>query len=160
MVQPAGVCPGAAEGGNPLVLGRALLDSQYFNYILGAASGDLGPSYQSKGTESVQQVIGEKFPSSAQNRPGGIVFALLVGIPLGIIGALRQNSWLDYLSLGLATIGVSVPTFIIGVLLIIFMSQVFGLRRCAGPRNGSRSARPIICPASCLASAQWRLSRA
>jgi len=110
---------------NPLVWGRALLDSQYFNYVLGAARGDLGPSYQSKGSETVQQVIAEKFPFSLKIGLVAILFALVVGIPLGIIGALRQNSWLDYVSLGLATIGISVPTFIIGVLLVIFMSQVF-----------------------------------
>lgn len=121
--------------GNPLVWGRALLDSQYFNYIFGAASGDLGPSYQSKGTETVQQVIRDKFPFSFKIGVVAIVFALLIGVPLGIIGALRQNSPLDYLSLGLATLGVSVPTFIIGVLLIIFMSRVFSVTPVRRPEE-------------------------
>ena len=65
-----------------------------------------------------------------------IMFALLVGLPLGIISALKQNTGLDYLSLFMATIGISVPTFIIGVLLIIFLSQPLAFCRCGGPRNG------------------------
>lgn len=112
---------------NPLQLGRAFLDSQFFNYMIGAAQGDLGPSYQSKGTESVQSTLIEKFPASAKVGLVGIIFAILVGLPLGILGALKQNTWIDYVSLLIATIGVAVPTFIIGVLLIIVMSTFFGI---------------------------------
>ena len=105
----------AAGVSNPLALGRALLDSQFFNYVFGAVQGDLGPSYQSKGTETVQAKLKEKFPVTARVGLVAIIFALVVGLPLGILGALRQNSPLDYLSLFLATIGISVPNFIIGV---------------------------------------------
>jgi oligopeptide transport system permease protein len=112
---------------NPLRLLRAFLDSQFFNYIFGAMRGDLGPSYQARGTVNVQDVLWDRFPISLRVGLVGIVFALLLGLPLGLIGALRQNTWLDYISLFVATIGISIPTFVSGVLLVIFFSTYFGV---------------------------------
>ncbi|MEM8530012.1 MAG: ABC transporter permease [Chloroflexota bacterium] len=112
---------------NPFVLGRALIDSQFFNYVIDAAQGDLGITYQSKGSETVQSVIQRQFPTTAKVGLVAIIFAIVFGVPLGIISALRQNSPIDYTSLFIATIGISVPNFIIGVLLIIFLSSFFGL---------------------------------
>ncbi|HEU5432278.1 MAG TPA: ABC transporter permease [Thermomicrobiales bacterium] len=110
---------------NPLALGRALLDSQFANYMVGVAHFDLGPSYASKGSESVQEIIADKFPVSMKIGLVAIVFAVIVGIPLGVISALRQNSWIDYASLFTSTLGISVPTFVSGLLLLIFLSQRF-----------------------------------
>jgi oligopeptide transport system permease protein len=112
---------------NPITLGGGLLDSQFFSYMGNLAKGDLGPTYQSKGTESVQDVIREQFPVSLKIGLVGIVFAVLVGVPLGVISALKQNTWLDYTALGISTIGISVPTFVSGLLLLIFLSQNFGV---------------------------------
>ncbi|MEA2513272.1 MAG: oligopeptide transport system permease protein [Thermomicrobiales bacterium] len=108
---------------NPLRLGRAFLDTQFFNYMFGVFQGNLGPSYASKGSENVEEVIARKFPVSAKIGLVGIVFAIVVGVPLGIISSLRQNTWVDYLSLFTSTVGVSVPTFVTGLLLLIFLSQ-------------------------------------
>lgn len=113
--------------GNPVRLGLALLDSQFFNYMSGVFRGDLGPTYQSRGGESVQDVIREQFPVSAKIGLVGIISAVLVGLPLGIISALRQNSWIDYVSLMISTVGISIPTFVSGLLLLIFLSQNFGV---------------------------------
>lgn len=127
--KPLWINPSAAEeklddgSRNPFTVGRAFLDSQFFNYMIGVARFDLGPSYASKGAESVQEVIVEKFPISAKIGLVGIVFAVVVGVPLGIVSALRQNTWIDYLSLFTSTIGVSVPTFVSGLLLLIFLSK-------------------------------------
>ncbi len=112
---------------NPLTLTRSFLDSQFFNYVINAARGDLGPTYQSRGAITVQDEIRDKFPFSLKVGLVAIIFALVVGLPLGIIGALRQNTWADYISLMIATFGISVPNFIIGVLLIIVLSRVFGI---------------------------------
>ena len=88
-----------AEGvSNPLVLISAITDSQFLNYMTGVFRGDLGPSYASKGAESVQQLIARKFPVSLKLGIVALVFSIVVGIPLGVVAALRQNSWLDYLS--------------------------------------------------------------
>ncbi len=124
-VNPDAVGEARDEGvDNPLTLGREFFDSQFFNYMFGVFQFDLGPSYASKGADSVQSVIADKFPVSAKIGLVGIIFAIITGLPLGIIAALRQNTWADYLCLFFSTIGVSVPTFVSGLLLLIFMSQV------------------------------------
>ncbi|MEA2584744.1 MAG: oligopeptide transport system permease protein, partial [Thermomicrobiales bacterium] len=120
---------------NPLTLGQALLDSQFFNYLGGLVRLDLGPSYQSKGTENVQDVLARKFPTSAYLGLVAVVFAVVVGLPLGIIAALRQNSWVDYLTLSISTVGVSVPTFVSGILLLILLSANFGVSPIRRPEE-------------------------
>ncbi len=112
---------------NPLDLIGEFTDTQFLNYMQGVFRGDLGTTYESRGAETVQQVIRNQFPVSLRIGLVGIVFALLVGIPLGVIASLRQNSWLDYSSLLVSTVGISVPTFVSGLLLLIFMSRNFGI---------------------------------
>lgn len=112
---------------NPLSLAGELFDSQFFNYLKNVLSGDLGPTYASRGSETVQQVIKDQFPVSAKLGLVALIFATCVGIPLGVIGALRQNSWIDYVSLLASTVGISVPTFVSGLLLLIFMSRQFSI---------------------------------
>jgi oligopeptide transport system permease protein len=144
---PAAVSAARANGEtNPFKLGRAFVDSQFFNYIIGAAKGDLGPSYSSKGTESVQDELIEKFPYSAKIGLVAFVFATVVGLPLGVLGALKQNTWIDYLSLFLATIGVAVPTFIIGVLLIIFLSSNLGVSPIRRPEEWHGLGQAYLLP--------------
>src|SRR6185312_5629029 len=101
----------AAGERNPIALGTALIDSRFLNYMTGVFRFDLGPSYASKGAETVQELIARKFPISLKLGIVAIVFAIVVGVPLGVIAALRQNTWPDYLCLGTSTLGVSVPTF-------------------------------------------------
>ena len=133
---PSAVGTEWSEGArNPLVLGRAFLDSQFFNYIIGAAQGDLGPTYQSRGTETVQEVLQRQFPQTAKVGLVAIAFAIIVGVPLGILSALKQNSPVDYTSLFIATIGISIPNFIVGVLLIVFLSSFFGLPAIRRPEE-------------------------
>ncbi|MEA2511908.1 MAG: oligopeptide transport system permease protein [Thermomicrobiales bacterium] len=117
----------AAGVDNPLTLARAYLDSQYFNYLFGLCRFDLGPSYQSKGTESVQSIIRERFSVSMRVGLVALAFSLLVGLPLGALGALRQHTWLDYTSVVTSTIGISIPSFVIGLLLIILLRAQFGI---------------------------------
>ncbi|MDQ2683149.1 MAG: ABC transporter permease [Chloroflexota bacterium] len=112
---------------NPLALVWDLTDSQFLNYIKGVATGDLGPTYESQGAESVQDVIADQFPISMRIGLVGILFAVLVGVPLGIFASLRQNTWVDYVSMFTSTIGISVPTFVSGLLLLIFFSRNFGV---------------------------------
>ena len=139
--KPLWINPGAvgdewdSGGRNPFSLGRAFVDSQFFNYMFGVARFDLGPSYASKGAETVQSVIVDKFPVSAKIGLVGIVFAVLTGVPLGIISALRQNTWVDYSSLFISTIGVSVPTFVSGLLLLIFLTRATGFSPIRRPEE-------------------------
>jgi len=131
---------------NPFALGRALLDTRFFNYMFGVATFDLGPSYASKGAESVQEVIAKKFPTSAKLGLVALIFAVAVGLPLGILSALRQNTWLDYLSLFTSTIGVSIPTFVSGLLLLLFLSQIFGISPIRDPDEWHGLGRAYLLP--------------
>lgn len=125
----------AAGVTNPLVLIGAFTDSQFLNYITGVFRGDLGPSYASKGAESVQELIARKFPVSLKLGIVAIIFSVIVGVPLGVIAALRQNTWLDYLCLGTSTLGVSVPTFVSGLLLLLLLSRTFEFSPIRGPEE-------------------------
>jgi oligopeptide transport system permease protein len=135
-VNPAAVSQQVAEGvRNPITLATAFIDSRFLNYMTGVFRFDLGPSYASKGAESVQDLIARKFPTSLKLGIVAIVFSVIVGVPLGIIAALRQNTWLDYLCLGTSTLGVSVPTFVSGLLLLLFLSRTLNFSPIRDPEE-------------------------
>ena len=94
---------------------------QFVNFVGSAVRGDLGISfiYQDR---KVTDVILEGLPITAALAAAAVLVAILVGVPLGIVAALRQNSWVDYVCLFFATIGASVPNFVLGMLLIILLS--------------------------------------
>jgi oligopeptide transport system permease protein len=128
---------------SPLKLARAYLDSQFGNYMLNATRGDLGPSYRQRG-KNVQDILAKQWPYSIRLGIFALFFAIVTGIPLGIIAALKQNTIVDYLSLFLATLGVAVPAFITGLLVII----VFGtkLKWISISDNDWSTLRPYIAP--------------
>jgi oligopeptide transport system permease protein len=136
----------AAGVTNPITLATAFIDSRFLNYMTGVFRFDLGPSYASKGAESVQELIARKFPVSLKLGIVAIVFSVLVGVPLGIIAALRQNTWLDYLSLGTSTLGVSVPTFVSGLLLLLFLSRTFSFSPIRDPDEWVGFGRAYLLP--------------
>src|SRR5262249_33732809 len=128
---------------NPLTLGRTYLDSQFFNYIFNAAHGDLGPSYRQRG-KTVQSIILEHWPFSVRLGLFALTFAIVVGIPLGVIAALRQNTIIDYISLFFATVGVSIPTFVTGLLVIIIFGTT--LQWISITDNDWDTWKPYIAP--------------
>jgi len=135
-VNPEAVNLALSEGvRNPVALTAAFIDSRFLNYMTGVFRFDLGPSYASKGAESVQELIARKFPVSLKLGIVAIIFSVLVGVPLGILAARRQNTWLDYLSLGTSTLGVSVPTFVSGLLLLLFLSRTFSFSPIRDPEE-------------------------
>ena len=111
---------------------------------------------------NVQDILFERWPFSARLGILALAFALIAGIPLGILAALRQNSWADYTSLFFATIGVSVPSFVIGMLVIISLapnSNGFRSRLMTGiPGDHTSLLRWCWawgrCPSSCGLSAR------
>jgi oligopeptide transport system permease protein len=135
---------------NPLTLGRAYLDSQFFNYVVNATRGDLGPSYRQRG-KTVQSIILEHWPFSIRLGLFALVFAVIVGIPLGVIAALRQNTIIDYISLFFATVGVSIPTFVTGLLVIILFGTT--LQWISITDNDWDTWRPYIAPGLVLGMA-------
>ncbi len=90
---------------------------QYADYMKNLVRGDLGPSFKYLG-RSVNDIIRDGFPVSAVLGAWAILFALVIGVPAGIISALNQNKWQDNLVMAIAIIGVSVPNFVIATLLM------------------------------------------
>src|SRR5687767_12332514 len=99
---------------------------QYLLYMWGAVRGDLGPSYTQPG-KNVGELIIDRIPYSGRLGLQALFLALLIGIPLGVIAALRQNTWIDYVALFLSTIGSAVPSFVLGIYLIIFFAVALNL---------------------------------
>ena len=89
------------------------LIEQYFNYLGDVVQGDFGPSLRNK-DKSVADLIGEGLPVSATIGGLAMFLAFFVGGGLGIIAGLRQNKPTDYALMGFATIGISVPSYVIG----------------------------------------------
>lgn len=93
------------------------LPKQYVDYWANLLRGDLGPSFKYE-SRSVNEIIAEGFPVSAELGLVSVSLSVLIGIPAGMAGALYQNRWPDHLVMLLATVGISVPSFILATLLI------------------------------------------
>jgi peptide/nickel transport system permease protein len=93
------------------------LGKQYVNYLASILHGDLGRSFQTN--ESVAIQIRQRYPATIQLAFGAMLVALLVAFPLGIISAIYRNSWIDNVARFFALLGVSMPSFWFGPLLII-----------------------------------------
>ncbi len=97
------------------------LAEQYATFLVRAARLDFGPSYKFP-TREVREIIVEGFRVSAELGGWALLVALLVGIPLGVIAALRQNTVADTAVMATALAGVSVPNFVLGPLLVLAFS--------------------------------------
>ncbi|TAH55383.1 MAG: ABC transporter permease subunit, partial [Sphaerochaeta sp.] len=96
------------------------LIKQYGRYMFDIMRGDLGPSFKYKDYD-VNYYIFTSLPKSIVLGLWAMLISVTIGMGIGIIAAVRQNSWIDYLSMGLAVIGISVPLFVIApVLQLIF----------------------------------------
>lgn len=94
---------------------------QYFDYLKNLTKLDLGPSYYSK-TRTVNDIISEHFPVSATLGITALVIALVFGLFLGTIAALKRNTIIDYTATGIAVLGVSIPNLVLGPLLILIFA--------------------------------------
>ena len=122
------------------------LSKQYVDYLLGAVKGDFGPSYTAKGRE-VSDMIADSFPVSGQLGILAIILILLLGIPLGVIAALKQGTWIDKATIFFAIMGVTVPSFVLATLMI----YIFGVKLKLLPTSRWPSARHMIMPTVSLA---------
>ena len=94
---------------------------QFFDYVSGLLRFDLGPSFKYQG-KTVNDFIENGFPYSAKLGGITLVFVLLASIPMGIISALKNGKWQDMLLMAIATIGVTIPSFVIATALIYIFS--------------------------------------
>ncbi|HEU5476525.1 MAG TPA: ABC transporter permease [Gaiellaceae bacterium] len=98
---------------------------QYAYYVKGVFTWNLGPSMLQR-DRSVNDIVSQGFPISAELGGLAMLFAIIVGIPLGIISALRQNSVFDYAAMAFSNIGFAIPAFLTSTLFIYFFALKWG----------------------------------
>ncbi|WP_298777459.1 ABC transporter permease [uncultured Fretibacterium sp.] len=98
---------------------------QYGHYLWDVLHFDLGPSYRYEGM-TVNQLIASGFPASLMVGSIAILLALVVGIPAGIVSALRRGRWQDRTAMVLATLGITIPNFVIATILVYFFAYRWG----------------------------------
>ena len=96
------------------------LHIQLWYFLRDAIQGDLGYSYVLK--QPVTTLIGERLPATIELAVGALLFSLIIALPIGVISAVRQNSWLDRISMSTAFLGISMPGFWLGIILILLFS--------------------------------------
>ena len=106
-------------------LDRPLFE-QYIMYLQNLLRGDLGPSFKYPEWD-VSELIATAFPVSLTLGFLSLLIALFLGIPIGMVAALRRNSWMDYLPMSLSMAGICLPTFVLGPLLIFVLSTNLGV---------------------------------
>ncbi|NMH69459.1 ABC transporter permease [Bacillus sp. RO3] len=101
------------------------LPEQYVNYMVGLAKGDLGLSFQYD-NRPVTQIVGDRIGPSALLGFQAMVLGTFLGLLIGIIAAIKHNSWIDYGSTFLAVIGISIPSFVFAGLLQYYVGVKLG----------------------------------
>lgn len=128
---------------------------QYLRWAGSALQGDLGMSLRTK--QPVLKLIGDKLPVTIQLAVMSIVFAFLIGIPMGILAAVKKNTALDYVANIVALSGLSIPNFWLGIMLILLISVKLGWLPASGYRpffdDPLRSIQTMLMPAFVLGNA-------
>ncbi|KEQ03545.1 MULTISPECIES: ABC transporter permease [Pseudorhizobium] len=128
---------------------------QYFYWLGGVVTGDFGISLRTN--QPVLELIGDKLPVTIQLAVMAMIFALVIGIPMGILAAVWKNSWIDYLANLVALSGLSVPNFWLGIMLILLVSVNLGWLPASGYESifvdPVRSIQTMIMPAFVLGTA-------
>ena len=104
---------------------------QYLDYMSGLVRGDLGPSFRFPG-RSVSEMISTGLPVTFELAFYAILIALVMGVISGVIAALKRNTYLDFIPMAIAMIGICVPTFLMGPLLVL----IFGINLEILPVSG------------------------
>ncbi len=120
---------------------------QWKDYITGVVQGDLGQSLHSQ--RPVFDLITERLPATAQLAIVSLLLAILMALPLGIFAALNKDTWIDNTSMSVAILGISMPNFWMGPVLILIFSIGLGWF----PVSGDNGIASIVLPAFTLATA-------
>ncbi|MBI2814911.1 MAG: ABC transporter permease subunit [Opitutae bacterium] len=131
---------------------------QYLNYLGRIAHGDLGPSFK-YANRSVNEIIGDKLPVSLELGGLALAVALALGLPLGVLAAVRRNSWVDYLCSTTGMIGICVPTFVLGPLLVLFFAIHLGWVNASGWYDWTDRVLPALTLGFVYAAYIMRLTR-
>jgi oligopeptide transport system permease protein len=137
------------------------LTEQYLVYVGGVLHGDFGPSLKYK-DKSVLQILQENYKVSLIIGLSAITLAAAIGMTLGVLAALRQNGWIDIGVMGVAIVGVCIPTFVTAPLLVLLFGSILQLLPNGGWNGGA--PQNLVLPVTVLALPQIaiisRLTRA
>ena len=97
------------------------LIQQYGNYLIGITQFNFGPSFKYIGRD-VNEIILDTLPTSVELGTYALILSLLIGLPLGILSAYKQNTWFDFSAMFVAVAGISLPSYFVGAILIYFFS--------------------------------------
>jgi oligopeptide transport system permease protein len=132
---------------------------QYAIFLGNAVRGDLGVSFTNQ-DRKVSDVIFQGLPATATLAITALAITLLIGIPLGMLAAHRQNRWIDYLCLLFATIGASIPNFVMAMLLIITLSVGLHILPTGGWGDWQKAIMPALALALYPSALLARITRA
>jgi oligopeptide transport system permease protein len=135
------------------------LHVQYGRFLANAARLDFGPSYKFP-SRQVREIIAEALPVSAELGGWALLLALLVGVPIGILAAVKQNTGTDFAAMTAALAGVSIPNFVLGPVLVLGLSLtlfVFPPALWQGPQS---RVLPVATLATAYVAYIARLTRA
>lgn len=104
---------------------------QYLDYLGSLLRGDLGPSFKYP-NRTVNEIIADKLPVSLELGLISLGVALVIGLTLGVLAAIRRNTWIDYVCSSVAMTGICVPTFVLGPLLILIFAIHLGRFNASG----------------------------
>jgi len=139
------------------------LFKQYLRYMGNALRGDLGPSYKNK-DYTVNELIAISLPNSLLLGVVSLTVALVLGVSVGIVSALNRNSWADYTAMSVAVVGISVPLFVVGPVLMLIFAMILKWLPTSGWITGKAGLKTLIMPAITLSFPYFayiaRLSRA
>lgn len=122
---------------------------QFANHVKGVLKGNLGKSIRTR--EPITAMIFQRFPATLTLALAAMFFVILVSIPIGVIAALKQNSKIDYISMIVAELGISMPIFWLGMMMILLFSLYLGWLPASG-RGDPPDLLHLIMPAFCLAT--------
>lgn len=131
---------------------------QYFDYMKGLVTFDLGPSFSKVGVDVVDLIKGG-FPTSGKIGLLASILIVILGIPFGIISALKQNRPIDYTVMFMATLGVTVPSFVVATLIIYVFSGLLGWLPTFGLSNPLGYIGPVVALSGYSLSFVTRLTR-
>ncbi len=139
-----------------LGLDRPLM-SQYGHYLLDLSRGDLGQSWSMR--TPVTSLLVSRLPATIELAAAGMLIALLIAFPLGIVAARHANTWIDRLATLFATLGVAMPHFWLGPLLVLFFSIYLGWFPVSGRGDLAHLVLPAVTLGTALAAILTRMLR-
>jgi peptide/nickel transport system permease protein len=129
------------------------IHTQYIRWIAGALRGDFGVSYYNQ--FSVTELLQRKLGATIELAVAALLLSLIIAIPAGIFAAVRHNTWVDYLTSGFVAIGISIPSFWLGIILVIIFSVWLKVLPSSGYvpffQDPLRNLQLLILPATTLA---------